>query len=79
MTLIGDAGYCPGPAVGGSTIIAVLGAYVLAGELAQANGDYPRAFAAYEQQTADPVRRSRALARTMAKSVVPAPPPGYGR
>jgi 2-polyprenyl-6-methoxyphenol hydroxylase-like FAD-dependent oxidoreductase len=71
VTLVGDAGYCPGPAVGGSTSIAVLGAYVLAGELAQANGDYVRAFAAYEQQMADPVCRSRALARTMAKSIVP--------
>jgi 2-polyprenyl-6-methoxyphenol hydroxylase-like FAD-dependent oxidoreductase len=71
VTLVGDAGYCPGPAVGGSTSIAVLGAYVLAGELAQANGDCARAFAAYEHQMADPVRRSRALARTMAKSIVP--------
>ena len=33
VTLVGDAGYCPGPAVGGSTSLAVLGAYVLAGEL----------------------------------------------
>ena len=40
VTLVGDAGYCPGPAVGGSTSIAVLGAYILAGELAQADGDY---------------------------------------
>ncbi|OSC39989.1 FAD-dependent monooxygenase [Mycobacterium decipiens] len=71
VTLVGDAGYCPGPAVGGSTSIAVLGAYILAGELAQAGGDYPRAFAAYEQQMAHPVRRSRAFARTMAKIIVP--------
>ena len=71
VTLVGDAGYCPGPAVGGSTSIAVLGAYILAGELAQANGDYARAFAAYEQQMADPVRRSRALARGIAKGLVP--------
>jgi 2-polyprenyl-6-methoxyphenol hydroxylase-like FAD-dependent oxidoreductase len=49
----------------------VLGAYVLAGELAQAGGDYVRAFAAYEREMADPVRRSRAFARTMAKSIVP--------
>ncbi len=35
VTLVGDAGYCPGPAVGGSTSLAVLGAYVLAGELAR--------------------------------------------
>jgi 2-polyprenyl-6-methoxyphenol hydroxylase-like FAD-dependent oxidoreductase len=71
VTLVGDAGYCPGPAVGGSTSLAVLGAYVLAGELAQADGDYPHAFAAYERQMADPVHRSRAFARTMAKTIVP--------
>ncbi|MGB9224062.1 FAD-dependent monooxygenase [Mycobacterium sp.] len=71
VTLVGDAGYCPGPAVGGSTSIAVLGAYILAGELAQAKGDYARAFASYERQMADPVRRSRAFARTVAKRLVP--------
>jgi 2-polyprenyl-6-methoxyphenol hydroxylase-like FAD-dependent oxidoreductase len=71
VTLVGDAGYCPGPAVGGSTSIAVLGGYVLAGELAQANGDYAQAFAAYEREMADAVRRSRAFARTVAKSLVP--------
>jgi 2-polyprenyl-6-methoxyphenol hydroxylase-like FAD-dependent oxidoreductase len=71
VTLVGDAGYCPGPAVGGSTSLAVLGAYTLAGELAQADGDYPRAFAAYEQHMADPVRRSRAFARVTAKTLIP--------
>lgn len=71
VTLVGDAGYCPGPAVGGSTSIAVLGAYILANELGQCGGDYERAFASYEQQMLDPVRRSRALARTIAKSIVP--------
>jgi 2-polyprenyl-6-methoxyphenol hydroxylase-like FAD-dependent oxidoreductase len=71
VTLVGDAGYCPGPAVGGSTSIAVLGAYVLAGELAAVKGDYPRAFPAYERAMADAVRRSRAFARTAAKTIVP--------
>ena len=40
VALVGDAGYCPGPAVGGSTSLAVVGAYVLAGELAAAGGDH---------------------------------------
>jgi 2-polyprenyl-6-methoxyphenol hydroxylase-like FAD-dependent oxidoreductase len=71
VTLVGDAGYCPGPAVGGSTSIAVLGAYVLAGELAVANGNYARAFATYEREMADPVRRSRTFARAAAKTIVP--------
>ena len=71
VTLVGDAGYCPGPAVGGSTSIAVLGAYILAGELAEARGDYARAFAAYEREMGEPVRRSRAFARGVARSLVP--------
>jgi 2-polyprenyl-6-methoxyphenol hydroxylase-like FAD-dependent oxidoreductase len=71
VTLVGDAGYCPGPAVGGSTSLAVLGAYVLAGELAEAKGDFTRAFPSYERAMADPVRHSRAFARTAAKTIVP--------
>jgi 2-polyprenyl-6-methoxyphenol hydroxylase-like FAD-dependent oxidoreductase len=74
VTLVGDAGYCPGPAVGGSTSLAVLGAYVLAGELAQAHGDCERAFRAYEQEMAETVRRSRAFARGAAKTVIPSSP-----
>jgi 2-polyprenyl-6-methoxyphenol hydroxylase-like FAD-dependent oxidoreductase len=71
VTLVGDAGYCPGPAVGGSTSLAVLGAYVLAGELAAAGGDHERAFAAYEREMADIVRQSRAFAMAAAKSLIP--------
>ncbi|OBJ84985.1 FAD-dependent monooxygenase [Mycobacterium asiaticum] len=71
VTLVGDAGYCPGPAVGGSTSLSVFGAYVLAGEMAQARSDYARAFAEYERQLADPVRRSRAFARVTAKRLIP--------
>jgi 2-polyprenyl-6-methoxyphenol hydroxylase-like FAD-dependent oxidoreductase len=76
VTLVGDAGYCPGPAVGGSTSLAVLGAYVLAGELARADGDYLRAFAAYELAMREPVLRSRAFARGTAKSLIPGSPAG---
>jgi 2-polyprenyl-6-methoxyphenol hydroxylase-like FAD-dependent oxidoreductase len=70
VALVGDAGYCPGPAVGGSPACR-FGAYVLAGELARAGGDHVRAFAAYEREMAEPVRRSRAFAHTIAKSIVP--------
>ena len=44
VTLVGDAGYCPGPAVGGGTAVAVVGAYVLASELREAAGEYVTAF-----------------------------------
>jgi len=71
VTLVGDAGYCPGPAVGGSTSLAVLGAYVLAGELARAGGDHLRAFAAYELQMRGPVLQSRSFARNAARTIVP--------
>ncbi|GAA5113161.1 FAD-dependent monooxygenase [Pseudonocardia adelaidensis] len=71
VTLVGDAGYCPGPAVGGSTSLAVLGAYVLAGELAAAGGDHERAYPAYEQEMGELVRRSRAFARGVARTLIP--------
>lgn len=71
IALVGDAGYCPGPAVGGSTSLAIVGAYVLAGELAEAGGDHVRAFAGYEQAMGDYVRRSRTFAINMAKRLIP--------
>ena len=71
VTLVGDAGYCPGPAVGGSTSLAVYGAYVLAAEMVRAGDDYDAAFAAYERTMLSPVEGSRKLAAVNAKTVVP--------
>lgn len=71
VTLVGDAGYCPGPAVGGSTSLAVYGAYVLAAEMVRAGDDYAAAFAAYERTMRPPVEASRKLAAVNAKTVVP--------
>ncbi|WP_432170239.1 FAD-dependent monooxygenase [Streptomyces sp. 1222.5] len=71
VTLVGDAGYCPGPAVGGSTSLAVVGAYVLAGELARADGDHERAFPAYERAMAGYVRSSCEVALSAAKTLIP--------
>ncbi len=71
VSLVGDAGYCPGPAVGGSTSLAVVGAYVLAGELAVAGGDHARAFDAYEAAMADYVIASRKFAIGAAKRLLP--------
>lgn len=76
VTLVGDAGYCPGPAVGGSTSLAVVGAYTLAGELAEAGGDPGRAFAAYERAMAGPVRGARAFALASARTLIPRTPLG---
>jgi 2-polyprenyl-6-methoxyphenol hydroxylase-like FAD-dependent oxidoreductase len=47
IALVGDSAY--GNALGGfGTGLAIVGAYVLAGELRRADGDYPVAFAQYE-------------------------------
>jgi 2-polyprenyl-6-methoxyphenol hydroxylase-like FAD-dependent oxidoreductase len=57
--------------VGGSTSLAVIGAYVLAGELIAAGGDHLRAFAAYQHEMAEKVSRSRVFARGAAKTLLP--------
>ncbi|MFD7711024.1 FAD-dependent monooxygenase [Streptomyces sp. NPDC059786] len=52
VALLGDAGY--GATMGGmGTGVAVVGAYVLAGELARAGGDHRTAFAEYETRIRD--------------------------
>ena len=59
--LVGDAGYCPTPLTGLGTSLALVGAYVLAGELAAADGDHRVAFARYEQITRPYVTRGQQL------------------
>ncbi|MFF5142470.1 FAD-dependent oxidoreductase [Streptomyces sp. NPDC013157] len=52
VALLGDAGY--GATMGGmGTGVAIVGAYVLAGELALAGGDFRTAFAEYESRIRD--------------------------
>ncbi|ACU69860.1 monooxygenase FAD-binding [Catenulispora acidiphila DSM 44928] len=48
VVLLGDAAWCAGPG-GSGTGMAMMGAHVLAGELAAATNDHPTAFAAYER------------------------------
>ncbi|MGW7491994.1 FAD-dependent monooxygenase [Streptomyces sp. NPDC054786] len=59
--LLGDAGY--GATMGGmGTGLAIVGAYVLAGELAAAGGDHRTAFAAYEAELRDYAEACQKLA-----------------
>jgi 2-polyprenyl-6-methoxyphenol hydroxylase-like FAD-dependent oxidoreductase len=46
--LLGDAAACPSLLAGEGTGLAMIEAYVLAGELRRADGDFTRAFAAYD-------------------------------
>ena len=48
IALVGDAGYCPSPFTGQGTSLALIGAFVLARELARGGADHETAFAQYE-------------------------------
>jgi 2-polyprenyl-6-methoxyphenol hydroxylase-like FAD-dependent oxidoreductase len=61
VVLLGDAGYCPSPMSGQGTSLALIGAYVLAGELAAACGDFKRAFMQYQQELRLFVQRNQEL------------------
>jgi 2-polyprenyl-6-methoxyphenol hydroxylase-like FAD-dependent oxidoreductase len=61
VVLVGDAAYCASPMSGQGTSIALIGAYVIAGELAAASGDHLRAFAEYESVMRPFVEANQAL------------------
>ena len=61
ITLVGDAVHCGSPLAGHGTALAMVGAYVLAGELAATDGDHVRAFAAYQAQLRDYVTKRQQL------------------
>ncbi len=61
VALLGDAGYCPTPLTGLGTSLALVGAYVLAGELGAADGDHRAALARYEQVMRPYVTRGQQL------------------
>ncbi|MCS7476360.1 FAD-dependent monooxygenase [Umezawaea endophytica] len=69
VALVGDAAFAPSFLSGQGTSLAVVGAYVLAGELATAT-DHTEAFAAYRRTAADFVERNQALALG-ANAVIP--------
>jgi 2-polyprenyl-6-methoxyphenol hydroxylase-like FAD-dependent oxidoreductase len=71
VTLVGDAGYSPGPAVGGGTSVAVVGAYLVADAL-RSTVDPVRAFDRYENAIREVVTRSRRAAPTTMKTLIPA-------
>jgi 2-polyprenyl-6-methoxyphenol hydroxylase-like FAD-dependent oxidoreductase len=68
--LIGDAGYAPSLASGQGTTLAMVGAYVLAGELKAAGGDHAVAFPRYERRMRDFVDKNQKLGRDGIKAMV---------
>jgi len=72
VALLGDAAYCASPLSGQGTSLALVGAYVLAGELRAAHGDHTQAFAAYEQAMRPFVLANQKSAATSGKQFIPA-------
>ncbi len=71
IALVGDAGYCPSLLSGKGSTLAMVGAYILAGELKQANGDFETAFKQYEILFKPFMEKKQKAARAFAKSFVP--------
>lgn len=61
VALVGDAGYCCSPLSGQGTSVALLGAYILAGELKAAGDDYQLGFANYHAEFHGFVERNQWL------------------
>ena len=69
IVLVGDAGYSVSPATGQGTTVAMVGAYILAGELATHADDLMAGTAAYENAMRDYVSRNQDAA--LATDTVP--------
>lgn len=66
VVLVGDAGYSVTPATGQGTTVAMVGAYVLAGELAAKKSALVTGIASYEDEIRDYVVRNLDLALDVA-------------
>lgn len=72
VVLLGDAAYCPSPLSGMGTSLALVGAYVLAGELAATAGqDYAAAFSSYQREMREAVQRAQKFAQSAHMSLLP--------
>jgi 2-polyprenyl-6-methoxyphenol hydroxylase-like FAD-dependent oxidoreductase len=70
VALVGDAAYAPCLASGQGTSLALVGAYVLAGELRAAGGDAAAAFRRYEERMRPYVEPNQRLGRDGLKAMV---------
>jgi 2-polyprenyl-6-methoxyphenol hydroxylase-like FAD-dependent oxidoreductase len=62
VTLVGDAGYCPSPLSGQGTSLALVGAYVLADELAKSPANHTAAYSRYQARMRPYVLLNQAMA-----------------
>jgi 2-polyprenyl-6-methoxyphenol hydroxylase-like FAD-dependent oxidoreductase len=77
VVLLGDAGYCPSAFTGMGTTLSLIGAYVLAGELARHGHNVDAALAAYDETMKQPIAECQELSR-LAKGDVSYPTSEWG-
>ncbi|KAJ5556544.1 FAD/NAD(P)-binding domain-containing protein [Penicillium frequentans] len=61
VALVGDSGYCPSPISGMGSSLAIMGAYVLAGEISETPFDIPQALKRYQTAMKPLVHQSQKL------------------
>jgi 2-polyprenyl-6-methoxyphenol hydroxylase-like FAD-dependent oxidoreductase len=71
VALVGDAAYCLSLLAGQGAALAMAGAYILAGELHRAKGDYVSAFTQYQALTGPLIRAKQRAALRFAGWFVP--------
>jgi 2-polyprenyl-6-methoxyphenol hydroxylase-like FAD-dependent oxidoreductase len=71
VALLGDAAFCVSLLAGQGSALAMIAAYILAGELHRAEGDHSAAFARYEQRFGTFVRKKQDAALDFAGSFAP--------
>ena len=71
VVLVGDAAWCPSPMAGLGTSMALVGGFVLVGELAAAAGDHRRAVAAYESTLRPYINGGQKQAKGNAVALIP--------
>lgn len=71
VALVGDAGFCPSLLAGEGASFAMAGAYLLATQLSNAQGDYQSAFRNYQSQFGPFIARKQQGARGLARWFAP--------
>ncbi len=71
VSLVGDACDCPSLLSGKGSTLAMVGAYILAGELKLSNGNYKTAYEEYEKLLKPFMEKKQKSAQSFAKSFVP--------
>ncbi len=71
LGLVGDAAFCPSLLAGQGAALAMVSAYVLAGELKVAGGDHTRAFNRYQERLGAFIARKQQAAERFARFFAP--------